>query len=122
MGAMSEQDSSVPRQDVGGVPRERPRDSSPNVIVLAAHLRPRPRPPVPKSADAAESPALAHPSDDDDYRHRMAMNIVVFVFCVGLTASGLWLTSRIADMRRDQDCVLAGRPNCAHVSVTRQLP
>jgi hypothetical protein len=55
--------------------------------------------------------------DDDDYRHRMAVNAAAFAACVGLVTLGLWLAIKMADFRRDQDCVLAGRLNCAQVSV-----
>lgn len=55
--------------------------------------------------------------DDDDFRHRMAVNAAAFAACVGLVTLGLWLAIKMADFRRDQDCVLAGRLNCAQVSV-----
>jgi hypothetical protein len=60
-------------------------------------------------------------SDEDDYGHRMIVNAAAFVTCVGLVTVGLWLAIKIADFRRDQDCVLAGRLNCAQISVVKHL-
>jgi hypothetical protein len=59
--------------------------------------------------------------EDADYRHRMTINMIAFVVCIGLIGAGLWIANTIADLRRDQDCVLAGRPNCAHISVAGKL-
>jgi hypothetical protein len=56
-------------------------------------------------------------ADPDDYRHRMTMNALAFAVLLLLVAGGLWLAIKIAELRRDQDCVLAGRRNCAQISV-----
>jgi hypothetical protein len=56
-------------------------------------------------------------ADPDDYRHRMMMNALAFAVLLLLVAGGLWLAIKIAELRRDQDCVLAGRRNCAQISV-----
>jgi hypothetical protein len=53
----------------------------------------------------------------DDYRQRMINNGLAFAFCVALVGIGVWLATSIAEMRRNQDCVLSGRRNCANVSV-----
>ena len=53
----------------------------------------------------------------DDYRHRMVVNVLAFVFCVLLVLAGVWLTGRLAQMRKDQDCVLSGRMGCTQVNV-----
>jgi hypothetical protein len=34
-----------------------------------------------------------------------------------LSAVGIWLVSQIADMRKNQDCVLSGQRNCAGIDV-----
>jgi hypothetical protein len=57
-------------------------------------------------------------SDQDDYRHRMMMNALAFAVLLLLIAGGLWLAIKIAELRRDQDCVLAGRRNCAQISIS----
>jgi hypothetical protein len=56
-------------------------------------------------------------TDSDDYRHRMTMNAAAFVFCLVLVVIGSWLAIKIAELRRDQDCVLSGRRNCAQISI-----
>jgi hypothetical protein len=53
----------------------------------------------------------------DDYRHRMVVNVLAFVFCIFLVLAGVWLTSKLAQMRKDQDCVLSGRVGCTPVNV-----
>jgi hypothetical protein len=45
----------------------------------------------------------------------MWVNAAVFVIVAGLIGAALWLADTMADMRRNQDCVLSGRPGCTHV-------
>lgn len=54
---------------------------------------------------------------DDDYRHRMMVNLAAIVFTLLLATAGAWLAVKIADMRKNQDCVLSGRRNCAPIAV-----
>jgi hypothetical protein len=54
---------------------------------------------------------------DDDYRHRMMVNLAALVFTVALAIAGAWLAIKIADMRKNQDCVLSGRRNCTPIDV-----
>ena len=53
----------------------------------------------------------------DDYRHRQKTNLAAFVVCTLLVIGGVWLAIKIAELRRDQDCVLAGRRKCAQLSI-----
>jgi len=53
----------------------------------------------------------------DDYRHRMVVNVLAFVIVVLLVVAGIWLTSKLAQMRKDQDCVLTGRRGCTPVDI-----
>lgn len=53
----------------------------------------------------------------EDYRHRMIVNVIVFVFVLALIGAGLWLAETMAEMRRNQDCVLSGRRGCTPVEV-----
>lgn len=55
----------------------------------------------------------------DDYRHRMIVNLAAFVFVIALIGAGLWLADTMAQMRKNQDCVLSGRRNCSPVEVIR---
>lgn len=54
--------------------------------------------------------------EPDDFRHRMLANLAAFAFTVALTAIGIWLAVSIAELRKNQDCVLMGRRDCAHIS------
>lgn len=55
------------------------------------------------------------PGEPDDFRHRMAMNAVGLGITIALIVSGLWIAEVMAHMRKNQDCVLTGRSNCAQV-------
>jgi hypothetical protein len=55
--------------------------------------------------------------DTDDYRHRMLVNVAAFVFVTALIGAGLWIADTMAQMRRNQDCVLSGRRGCSPVEV-----
>jgi hypothetical protein len=55
--------------------------------------------------------------DDDDYRHRMITNAIAFAVLVVLIVCGIWLADTMAQMRRDQDCVLSGRRNCTPLEI-----
>ena len=54
---------------------------------------------------------------DDSYRHRMMVNLAALAFTVALAIAGIWLAIQIADMRKNQDCLLSGRRNCAPIDV-----
>jgi hypothetical protein len=60
--------------------------------------------------------------EPDDYRQRMINNGLALAFCILLVAIGVWLATSIAEMRRNQDCVLSGRRNCANVIVPPPNP
>ena len=51
----------------------------------------------------------------DDYRHRMMVNAAGLAAVILLALAGVWLADRLADMRKNQDCVLSGRRNCAQI-------
>lgn len=55
--------------------------------------------------------------DRDDYRHRMMTNVLAFVFCAALVLAGIWLVGKLAEIRKNQDCVLSGRRSCTPVEV-----
>ena len=82
----------------------------------------------PRGRAGARTPATVPPPVDDlakfergdgtdDYRHRMIVNIIAFVFVLALIGAGLWLADTMAQMRKDQDCVLSGRRGCTPVEV-----
>ena len=64
----------------------------------------------------------ARSDEPDNYRQRMINNGLAFAFCLVLVAIGVWLATAIAEMRRNQDCVLSGRRNCAQLNVPPANP
>jgi hypothetical protein len=60
------------------------------------------------------------PDEPDDFRHRMVMNGLGLAVTVMLILAGLWMVDVMAHMRKDQDCVLAGRTNCVPIEVPPQ--
>ncbi len=75
------------------------------------------RPPVPPVPDLSK---YERGDGGDDYRHRMIVNIAAFIFVLGLIGAGVWVADRMAQMRRDQDCVLSGRRGCTPVEFEPQ--
>jgi hypothetical protein len=53
----------------------------------------------------------------DDFKHRMLMNGLGLAVTALLIAGGVWIADVMAHMRKDQDCVLMGRKNCAYINV-----
>jgi hypothetical protein len=51
----------------------------------------------------------------DDYRHRMTMNLLTLLIATLLIAGGVWLTTKLVENRKLQDCFLSGRRNCAPI-------
>jgi hypothetical protein len=54
---------------------------------------------------------------EDDFPHRMKTNAAAVLVVILLVICGWWLADAIAQMRKNQDCVLSGRRNCAQVEV-----
>ena len=47
----------------------------------------------------------------------MLMNVIAVVVVTVLVGIGVWLADTIAEMERNQDCVLQGRQNCAPIEI-----
>jgi hypothetical protein len=47
----------------------------------------------------------------------MMMNVLGFLVTIGLIVAGLWLVDKIAELRKQQDCYLSGRHNCAPIEM-----
>jgi hypothetical protein len=74
----------------------------------------------PDSPDKEDLSAYARtPEDPAEYRHRMAVNAAVALLVAGLIGVAIWLADTMADMRRNQDCVLSGRRGCTPVEYER---
>jgi hypothetical protein len=71
-----------------------------------------PPPPVPDLEKYERTP-----EEPDDYRHRMLMNGLGLGITVMLVLAGIWMADVMAHMRKDQDCALIGRQNCAQIDV-----
>jgi hypothetical protein len=56
----------------------------------------------------------------DNYRHRMLMNAAGLAVTIVLVIAGIWIASTMAQLRKDQDCVLSGRRGCTPVEAPIQ--
>jgi hypothetical protein len=94
-----------------------PDDERGRVLPFQRHGQARPRMPprAPDDSPVEDIGKYARSEEGDNYRQRMINNGLAFAFCVLLVAIGVWLASSIAEMRKNQDCVLSGRRNCANV-------
>ena len=90
--------------------------------ILPFRRRGAPQPPVVPPSPVEDVGKYAVSEEPDNYRQRMINNGLALVFCVLLVAIGVWLATSIAEMRRNQDCVLSGRRNCANVTVPPANP
>ena len=52
-----------------------------------------------------------------DYRQRALMNVIALAVVAFLVSTGVWLADTIANMERDQDCMMQGRVNCAPIEL-----
>src|SRR5688572_28975291 len=91
--------------------------------ILPFQRRGQPRPRVPSADAPVEDVGKYARSDElDNYRQRMINNGLAFAACLVLVAIGVWLATTIAEMRRNRDCVLSGRRNCAQLNVPPANP
>jgi hypothetical protein len=109
-------------------------DDTPHVAQVL-QFRPRQHAAEPsRSVQAPELPdddilpdgLAAYEQDRDDepvnYTQRMLMNVIAIAVVCLLIGVGVWLADTIAEMERDQDCVLQGRQNCAPIEVPAPPP
>lgn len=52
-----------------------------------------------------------------DYRHRAIMNLIAVAILILLVGLGVWIADTIADLQREQDCLMQGRSNCAPIEM-----
>jgi len=57
------------------------------------------------------------PEERINYRQRMFMNFIALAIVTLLLCAGVWIAGTIAELEKDQDCVLQGRSNCAPVEL-----
>ena len=60
---------------------------------------------------------MATDDEDESGRDRAITNVIIVAFVVMLIGAGLWLADAMFHLRKDQDCVLSGRKNCADISL-----
>jgi hypothetical protein len=75
------------------------------------------RPPKPPETPVDDLAKYERGEHTDDYKHRMQMNLLALGVTVVLIVAGVWIAETIAEMRKQQDCYLAGRRNCAPIDV-----
>jgi hypothetical protein len=87
-------------------------------------FRRTPRPRAPQGTERGEPVEdlgkYAQDGEPDDYRQRMINNGLALAALVILGAIGVWLAISIAEMRKNQDCVLSGRRDCAKIVVPQR--
>jgi hypothetical protein len=89
----------------------RPDDEMGRVVPFQRRAGARP----PRDDTPVEDIGKYEQGEPDDYRQRMINNGLAVVAILILGSIGLWLASSIAEMRKNQDCVLSGRRNCAEI-------
>jgi hypothetical protein len=75
------------------------------------------RPLPPPSPDDALAKYEGGEEREDSYRHRMMVNLAALAFIILLALAGVWLAMEIIQMRKNQDCILSGRRNCAPIEL-----
>jgi len=63
---------------------------------------------------------FAQGGEPDDYRQRMINNGLALAALLILGGIGVWLATSIAELRKNQDCVLSGRRDCAPMVVPQR--
>jgi hypothetical protein len=89
---------------------------------VAERLGSRELPTAPQDEDFDHLSQYEQDQEEDqnvNYPHRMLMNGIAVAVVAMLIGVGVWLADTIADMERDQDCVLQGRQNCAPIEVAK---
>ena len=75
------------------------------------------RPQSPPAPDETLAKYEGGEEREDTYRHRMMVNLAAFAFIIVLALVGVWLAIEIIQMRKNQDCILSGRRNCAPIDL-----
>ena len=95
--------------------RTPPQDSEHQVLPFRRRELLR-KPPEPRSEAPAPELAKYEGSEaEDNYPRRMLVNVAGLGVTIALSIAGAWLVVHIADLRKNQDCVLSGRRNCTPV-------
>jgi hypothetical protein len=115
-GAIVTPDRTTPDEQGGRVLRFRPRGAPPG-----GGWRWR-LPQAEEKSPVADLAKYEGGETSDDYRHRMRVNLLTLLVAAILIASGVWLTTKIVENRKLQDCFLSGRRNCAPITLPARPP
>src|SRR5256885_8191846 len=101
-----------------------PRPQDDRGRILPFRRRGKPQSAVPHSAepDSAVEGVEKYASEPDNYRQRMINNGLALAACIALVMIGVWIANTMAEMRRNQDCVLSGRRECTPIPVPSASP
>ena len=95
--------------------------------ILRFQRRGSARPIPPRAAQQDDTPVeglgkYASTGEPDNYRQRMINNGLGLAACIVLVIIGVWIANTMAEMRRNQDCVLSGRRDCTRIVVPSANP
>lgn len=76
--------------------------------------------PAPRHSPVEDLGKYESGAEPDDYRHRMIMNIAGLAATIVLVIAGVWIATTMAEIRKNQDCVLSGRRGCTPVETPIQ--
>jgi hypothetical protein len=114
---------------LSGVSQDQPNSPHAHERAQVLRFRPRRRSEPQPARDAVGAPdgdqsellddlaRYEEEGHDFDYRRRMLMNAIAAVVVVLLVGFGVWIADKIADLQREQDCLMQGRKNCAPIEV-----
>jgi hypothetical protein len=95
----------TPGDTKGRVLRFRSRNS-----LLSGHVPPAPSP-------VEDLGKYERADEPDDFRHRMKMNGLALAATIVLILVGIWIADTMAQLRKNQDCILSGRHDCTRIVV-----
>jgi len=78
------------------------------------------RPPLAARPPVGDLARYERGHEPDDYRHRMLVNAAALIFVLGLVGAGLWLVDAMADLRRSEDCLMAGHRDCMRIDIGKE--
>jgi hypothetical protein len=99
----------------------RPRERLGERAVAASIPESQPNEPESGLIDDLEQYEQDQVEENINYPHRMLMNAIAVAVVTLLIGVGVWLADTIADMERDQDCLLQGRQNCAPIEIAAPI-
>lgn len=99
-----------------------PEDPKGRILPFRQRRKPRAGEKAPGEEPVEGLDKYAQSSEPDDYRQRMINNGLALGACLLLVAIGVWIAGTMAEMRRNQDCVLSGRRDCVKITTPSAGP